>query len=167
MGFGFPRLAWTVAIYAVAMAYLESAVVVYLQRALSITPSTLIPLRDPATLGGLGSIEVGREVATIVMLAAVGWLAGHTSLERLAWTSVAFGIWDIGYHFWLWAYIGWPTSFGTNAREHCTDLFRPCRYYQFHFGRRKYSKGWDALFLYLASIWSRYRRSVFGGCYSP
>lgn len=113
LGSRFGRTAWTVAVYAFAMAYLESAVVVYLQRALSMTPSTLFPLRDPATLGGLGSIEVGREVATIVMLATVGWLAGRTSLERLAWTCVAFGIWDIGYYFWLWVFIGWPTGFGT------------------------------------------------------
>lgn len=112
-GIGFRKLAWIVATYAFAMAYLESAVVVYLQRALSMTPSTLFPLRDQATLGGLGSIEVGREVATIVMLAAVGWMAGHTSLERLAWTSVAFGIWDIGYYFWLRVFIGWPRSLGT------------------------------------------------------
>ncbi len=99
--------------YAIAMAYLESAVVVYLQHALSMTPATLFPLREQGTLGGLGTIEVGREVATIVMLATLGWLAGRTSLERLAWTSVAFGIWDIGYYFWLWVYIGWPTSLGT------------------------------------------------------
>lgn len=110
------RFKWrllTVVAYAFAMAYLESAVVVYLQRALSMTPATLFPLRDPTTLGGLGSIEVGREVATLVMLATIGWLAGHTPVERLAWTSVAFGIWDIGYYFWLWIFIGWPTSLGT------------------------------------------------------
>ncbi len=99
--------------YAFAMAYLESAVVVYLQRALSMTPATLFPLRDQATLGGLGSIEIGREVATLVMLAAIGWLAGRNSIERLAWTAIAFGIWDIGYYFWLWVFIGWPTSLGT------------------------------------------------------
>lgn len=109
----FLKRAFTVTAYAFAMAYLESAVVVYLQRALSITPLTLFPLRDQTTLGGLGTIEVGREVATIVMLATIGWLAGSTWLERLAWTSAAFGIWDIGYYFWLWIFIGWPTSFGT------------------------------------------------------
>ena len=109
----FRRIALVVALYAFAMAYLESAVVVYIQRALTMTPLTLFPLRDQTTLGGLGNIEVGREVATIVMLATVGWLAGHTSLERLAWTSVAFGIWDIGYYFWLWVFIGWPKSLGT------------------------------------------------------
>lgn len=99
--------------YAFSMAYFESAVVVYLQRALSMTPATLFPLRDQTTLGGLGSIELGREVATLVMLATLGWLAGRTPLERLAWTSVAFGIWDIGYYFWLRVFIGWPTSLGT------------------------------------------------------
>lgn len=109
----FLKRAFTVTAYAFAMAYLESAVVVYLQRALHMSPATLFPLRDQATLGGLGSIEVGREVATIVMLATVGWLAGRNWLERFAWISVAFGIWDIGYYFWLWVFIGWPTSFGT------------------------------------------------------
>ena len=76
------RRAVTVGFYAVAMAYLESAVVVYLQRALSITPLTLFPLRDQAILGGLGRIEIGREMATLVMLVTVGWLAGRTGWER-------------------------------------------------------------------------------------
>ncbi len=110
---GFLRRAMIVGAYAFSMAYLESAVVVYLQRALSMTPATLFPLRDQTTLGGLGSIELGREVATLVMLATLGSLAGRTPLERLAWTSVAFGIWDIGYYFWLWVFIGWPSSLGT------------------------------------------------------
>ena len=73
----------------------------------------VFPLRDQATLGGLGFIELGREIATLVMLAAVGWLIGRSPLERLAWTAVAFGIWDIDYDFWLWVFIRWPTSLGT------------------------------------------------------
>jgi hypothetical protein len=109
----FGKRAMIVAVYALAMAYLESAVVVYLQRALAMTPATLFPLRDQTSLGGLGSIEVGREVATLIMLVTIGWLAGSSSIERLAWTSVAFGIWDITYYFWLWVFIGWPTSLGT------------------------------------------------------
>lgn len=95
------------------MAYLEAAVVVYLQRALTITPQTLFPLQDQATLGGLGMIEVGREIATLLMLAIVGWLAGRNVLERLAWIAVVFGIWDLGYYAWLWVFIGWPTRLGT------------------------------------------------------
>ncbi|MFH0751236.1 MAG: hypothetical protein V2B17_05320, partial [Chloroflexota bacterium] len=99
--------------YAVAMAFLESAVVVYLQRALGIDPRALFPLLDPAVTGDLALIEAGREAATIVMLGAVGWLAGRSGLERLAWTAVAFGAWDIFYYAWLWALIGWPSSPGT------------------------------------------------------
>ena len=105
-----PAVAAVVIAYAVAMAFLESAVVVYLQRALGIDPRALFPLRDPAVTGDLAFIEVGREAATLVMLAAVGWLAGRSGLERLAWTAVAFGTWDIVYYAWLWAFIGWPSS---------------------------------------------------------
>jgi len=109
----FRAVAAVVIAYAVAMAFLESAVVVYLQRALGIDPRALFPVRDPALTGDLALIEVGREATTLVMLGAVGWLAGRSGLERLAWTAVAFGTWDILYYAWLWAFIGWPPSLGT------------------------------------------------------
>lgn len=113
MGSHFLRRSIVVTVYALAMAYLESAVVVYLQRALAMTPATLFPLRNQSVLGNLGSIEVGREIATLVMLVTVGWLAGQRGLERFAWLAIAFGIWDIGYYFFLWVFIGWPSSVKT------------------------------------------------------
>jgi hypothetical protein len=100
----------TVVSFAVAMAYLESAVVVYLQRALSIAPDHLFPLRGPDVVGDLAAIEVGREAATLVMLAAIGFLVGRHWADRLAWTAVAFGVWDTFYYVWLWVFIGWPHS---------------------------------------------------------
>jgi hypothetical protein len=109
----FSAVAIVVAAYAVAMAFLESAVVVYLQRALGIDPQALFPVQEPTLVGDLALIEVGREAATLVMLGMVGWLAGRSGLERLAWTAVAFGTWDILYYGWLWVFIGWPPSFGT------------------------------------------------------
>jgi hypothetical protein len=109
----FPATAAVVITFAVAMAYLESAVVVYLQGALGIDPTALFPVQEPALVGDLALIEVGREAATLVMLATVGWLAGRSGLERLAWTAVAFGTWDILYYGWLWVFIGWPPSLGT------------------------------------------------------
>ena len=112
-GSRFLRRALVVAFFAIAMAYLEAAVVVYLQRALSINPLTLFPLRDASSLGGFGTIEIGREIATLIMLAMVGWLAGHNAMERMAWVAIAFGIWDLGYYAWLWIFIGWPTKLGT------------------------------------------------------
>ena len=100
----------TVVAFAVAMAYLESAVVVYLQRALAMTPDTLFPLRGSDVVGDLAAIEVGREAATLVMLVAIGCLVGRRWADRLAWTAVAFGVWDIFYYVWLWVFIGWPHS---------------------------------------------------------
>ena len=105
--------ATAVVIFAIAMAYLESAVVVYLQRALGITPDRLFPLRGPDVVGDLAAIEVGREFATLVMLAGIGCLAGRTWLGRLAWVAVAFGVWDLFYYGWLWVFIGWPGSLNT------------------------------------------------------
>jgi len=109
----FRSTATVVIAYAVAMAFLESVVVVYLQRALGIDPTALFPVPEPVLAGDLALIEVGREAATLVMLGAVGWLAGRSGLERLAWTAVAFGAWDILYYGWLWVFIGWPPSLGT------------------------------------------------------
>ena len=112
-GGGFRATALVVIAFGVAMAVLESAVVVYLQRALGMETGVLFPLRDPAGVGDLAAIEVGREAATLAMLAAIGWVAGRSGLERLAWTAVAFGTWDILYYAWLWVFIGWPPSLAT------------------------------------------------------
>lgn len=109
----FRTLAATVIAFALAMAYVESACVVYLQRALSIAPDRLFPLSGPDVVGSLAAIEVGREFATMVMLAGIGCLAGKRWIDRLAWTAVAFGVWDIAYYGWLWVFIGWPHSPGT------------------------------------------------------
>lgn len=102
--------ALAVVVYAAAMACVESAAVVYLQHAQSINPDRLFQLQSPQVLGNLAAIEVGREAATLVMLAIVGILAGKRWLDRLAWCAVAFGVWDIAYYGWLWVFIGWPHS---------------------------------------------------------
>ena len=102
-----------VIIFGIAMGYLESACVVYLQRAVGLTPLHLFPVRDAQTLGGLADVELGREIATLVMLWAIGMLLGSTPLERLAWTSVAFGVWDVSYYLWLREFIAWPSTLGT------------------------------------------------------
>ena len=99
--------------FAIAMAYLESAVVVYLQGALDGRVGEIFPLRPALAVGDYILIEVGREVATLVMIGAVGWLIGRSGLERLAWAAVVFGVWDIGYYAWLQVFSGWPGSWGT------------------------------------------------------
>ena len=85
------------------MAVLEAVVVVYLRGLLRITT-------DHVSLGQYVRMEVLREAATIVMLVAVGWLAGRGRLDRLAYGLFAFGLWDIFYYVWLKVLIGWPES---------------------------------------------------------
>jgi hypothetical protein len=97
------RIGWTTA-YAVAMGYVEAAVVVYLRGLLNTTNTTV-------QMDGYLGIEIGREAATLVMLAAVGWLAGRTWSQRFAYFAYAFGIWDIIYYLFLKILIGWPESF--------------------------------------------------------
>ena len=51
-----------------------------------------------------------REGATLLMLLAVGWLAGQTSRSRWGYILIAFGIWDIMYYVFLANLSGWPRS---------------------------------------------------------
>jgi hypothetical protein len=95
-----------VSAYAVAMAWVESAVVVYLRVMIGrVDPYQPNPL--PVSVG-LGRIEVGREIATLVMLWSVGWLAGRTWRSRIGYSMVAFGVWDIFYYVFLVPMSGWP-----------------------------------------------------------
>jgi hypothetical protein len=66
---------------------------------------------DPLpVLGGFGSVELPRELATLIMLFAVGWLAGPTWRARLGYFAIAFGTWDIFYYVFLKIISGWPHS---------------------------------------------------------
>lgn len=109
----FLGLALGVLAYSVAMSYLEAAVVVDLRAAMGVATGTVFPVSFSNAASNLAWIEVGREAATMVMIGGVGWIAGRTPVERLAWAAVVFGVWDIGYYFWLWVFSGWPTGLGT------------------------------------------------------
>src|SRR6266851_3221961 len=103
------RARWlTVAIFASAMAWVESAVVFYLRTMVHrIEPYQPNPL-PIAT--GLGFAELVREAATLVMLLTVGTLAGRTWRSRFGYAAVAFGVWDIFYYVFLKGRCGWPHS---------------------------------------------------------
>lgn len=98
--------------FGAAFGYVEAAVVVYLRAALGLAPGAVMA-HAPASFGAFGAVEIARELATLVMIAAVGMLAGRTRLERLAWAAVVFGTWDIVYYVGLRAVIGWPSSLDT------------------------------------------------------
>jgi hypothetical protein len=103
------RLTW-LTIYAVAMAYVESAVVVYL-RALYYPQGFNFPLALMPP--GMAAIEIGREAATLIMLLGVATLVGADRWERFLAFCLSFGVWDIFYYAWLWIFVRWPPSLFT------------------------------------------------------
>lgn len=99
---------WIVVLFATAMAWMESATVVYLRMLVGrVDPYQATPL-PPHPL--LGNTELVREIATMVMLFTVGWLAGHDWRTRLSYSLIAFGVWDILYYVFLAIIVGWPKS---------------------------------------------------------
>jgi hypothetical protein len=94
-------------LFAIAMAYLESAIVVYL-RMLYYPQGFEFPLIDiPRTIWWT---EMGREAATIVMLGTVARILAQHKREWFAYFAINFGIWDIWYYVWLKILIDWPAS---------------------------------------------------------
>jgi len=93
--------------FSIAMAALESAVVVYL-RALYYPDGFTVAMKmiDQQIL----LVEIAREAATLLMLLGVGWLAGKNFKDRFAYFLLSFAVWDISYYLWLKAFIGWPSS---------------------------------------------------------
>jgi hypothetical protein len=108
--------AWVV-VFAVAFAWVESAVVVYLRKIffdgvfrfpLLVTWEGGRHVVDP-----LVRIEFGREIATVIMLAAVSRMAGKSGIQRFGFFMIAFGVWDMFYYLWLYIMVGWPKSLMT------------------------------------------------------
>jgi hypothetical protein len=110
-----------VVVFAVGMAWVESASVFYLR----VMVDRIQPYQEnPLPIRGvLGPVEIVREAATLVMLLAVGMLAGapagqppagtgagRTWHKRLGYTAIAFGVWDILYYVFLRLISDWPRS---------------------------------------------------------
>ncbi|MBI2620377.1 MAG: hypothetical protein HYW57_09865 [Ignavibacteriales bacterium] len=102
----FNVLLWVV-LFSIAFAFVEASVVVYL-REIYHPEGFSFPLKTLAAHHGV--VEIFREFSTIVILVAVGFLAGTTRWQKTAWFLIAFGIWDIFYYVWLKAILGWPAS---------------------------------------------------------
>ncbi|MBI4161508.1 MAG: hypothetical protein HY509_03580 [Acidobacteria bacterium] len=96
----------TLFLFAAAMAFVEAAVVTYLRlhypEAFRL-PAVAIP---PFTY----AVEIGREVATLVMLWAVARVASADRWEGFLHFCFLFGVWDLFYYLWLRVLIGWPES---------------------------------------------------------
>ncbi len=98
---------WGTFVFSAAMAYVEAAAVVYLRRINGIDTFMINPGRFDAQIA---VIELGRELATMVMLFAVGWAAGRNFQSRFGFSIFCFGLWDIFYYVWLRVFVGWPAT---------------------------------------------------------
>lgn len=111
-------------LFGCAFGYLEASVVVYLRTigepvriAAGYSSQNLFPLlrldQLPPLLSTLLKIELGREAATLLMLATAAAAASRGFRDWLAAFVLAFGIWDLTFYFWLRVLIGWPASIFT------------------------------------------------------
>jgi hypothetical protein len=116
-------------LFGISFGYVEAAVVVYLRVIYDpirrqIHPerrsTDLFPLITPRQLANAGpenprrlAIEVGREAATMLMLAAVALAVARNLHEWIAAFAIAFGVWDISFYAFLKLLIHWPDSIRT------------------------------------------------------
>jgi len=113
------------ALFAIAFGYVEAAVVAYLRSMYaplrahyySATAGDLFPLLSVEQLRALGpeyvarlKIELGRELATLLMLAGAAVAATRRPREWLAAFVLCFGIWDLSFYVFLKLLLGWPAS---------------------------------------------------------
>jgi len=107
---------WVV-IFAIAFAWVESAVVVYLREiyfdGVFSFPLVVVWEDGKHVIDPLVRIEFGREIATVIMLVAVGWMGGRNKFQKFCFFMVAFGIWDTFYYIWLYVMVSWPESLMT------------------------------------------------------
>jgi hypothetical protein len=113
---------WTV--FAAAFGYVEAAVVVYLRRATGMAPGLDYPAIFAARQApfhsagifaeirrqGVLSLELGREIATLLLLLGAAWASGRTCAERLGIFGYTFAVWDLSYYLYLKIWIDFPRS---------------------------------------------------------
>lgn len=126
MNLKFRRTAASLVLLGVSFAYVEAAIVVYLRTIYEpvrarLHPETpayeLFPLITPEQLAAesapvrdLLPIEVIREAATLLLLAAAGMAVSHNGRQWVAAFAVGMGTWDIFFYVFLKLLIGWPAS---------------------------------------------------------
>jgi hypothetical protein len=116
-------------LFGTAFGYLEAAVVSYLrllheparqQFHPGRPPGDLFPLLTLEQIRATGdqqpqilAIEIGREAATLMMLAAVALAVAGNAAQWAAAFVIAFGAWDITFYVFLKVLLGWPASLFT------------------------------------------------------
>ena len=114
--------------FGIAFGLLEAIVVFYLQtiighRVTELTQPTqytvllnlkfiafILPRNPMLKNTHITSVEMFRELATIIMLVSLGYVAGNTIKQRIGAFLITFALWDIFYYVFLYVLIGWPTN---------------------------------------------------------
>ncbi len=96
-----------ITLFSIAMGLLETVVVIYL-REIYYPDGFAFPLRPIAP--NLIVAELFRELATMVMLLSIGFIASEKAPARFAWFIFSFAVWDIFYYVFLKLFLGWPES---------------------------------------------------------
>jgi hypothetical protein len=120
------RIVVAVLLFGSAFGYVEAAVVCYLRELHEParqrfypgrSPNELFPLLTLEQLRTSGAdqqrtlvVEIGREAATIIMLAAVALAVARNAGQWAAAFVIAFGSWDITFYVFLKVLLGWPAS---------------------------------------------------------
>jgi hypothetical protein len=117
-------------LFGTAFGYLEAAVVTYLRALHEPARQRFYPGRPTADLFPLLTldqvratpsqmrtlaVEIGREAATIVMLAAVALAVARNAGDWAAAFVITFGTWDITFYVFLKVLLGWPASIFTGT----------------------------------------------------
>lgn len=98
---------WGLTVYALAMAFVEAAAVVTLKR-LYFPEGWAAPFH-PIPPEGL-MLEQGREIATLVMIAAVAFMGRPGLRDGAARGLWIFGIWDLSYYMFSRLLTGFPAG---------------------------------------------------------
>jgi hypothetical protein len=96
-----------ITLFAVAMAFLETSVVVYLRR-LYYPEGFNFPLKIMDK--DIAIVEIFREFATLIMLLGAGFFSGRSKTEKFGLFLYSFAIWDIFYYIFLKITLNWPQS---------------------------------------------------------
>jgi hypothetical protein len=96
-----------ITLFSVAMAFLETSVVVYLRK-LYYPGGFSFPLKIMDK--DVAFVEIFRELATLIMLLGAGFIAGRTKTEKFGLFLFSFAIWDIFYYVFLKVVLNWPES---------------------------------------------------------
>ena len=91
-----------VSVFSIAMGFFESAVVIYL-REIYFPDGFSFPLNP--IHGSILTVEVLRELATLIMLISIGILAGRNRVQKFAYFIFGFAVWDIFYYIFLSLFI--------------------------------------------------------------